>query len=271
MSKKDFSLSRLARTFGSVVEGVVLKSASETVFEGLKEALRENRLLVIPKQDLDDPADLMKVAKSFGQPMRSAFSNGIDGCPEVVKISRSADQVRPLSLDWHADSTYLNTPPRFSMMYALNIPEIGGNTLFCDTTAAFDDLSDKMKKILLGLNSVNVSDLHSYNDRSKHVSSPTKGEVYRAVHPAIRIHEETGRKAVYANEEHTLCFDGLTLEESRPILDFLHKHITQDKYITSVDWKEGTFAIWDNRGVQHRAVDNYQGERRDMFRVILER
>lgn len=62
-----------------------------------------------------------------------------------------------------------------------------------------------------------------------------------------------------------------SLEGQRDCLDILHKHITQDKYITSVDWKEGTFAIWDNRGVQHRAVDNYQGERRDMFRVILER
>lgn len=265
------SYDRFARTFGKIVSGVDLTKASNDCFSRLKGDLIEHKVLVFSGQDLDQPENLMTVMRGFGEPMKSAFSNGIEGFPEIVEINRSPEQIRSLSTDWHSDSTYLESPPLFSAMYAVQVPEIGGNTLFCDSTQAFEDLSLALQGYLMGLNVVNISNLHSYNDRSQHVSNPTSEEGYRAVHPAVRIHEITGGRSIYANEEHTLKFDELTEEESRPTLEFLKAHLQKDKYVSSVNWQNGTFAIWDNRQVQHRAVDNFQGEARKMVRVILSR
>lgn len=265
----SISYARFARTFGKIVTGIDLTKASDDCFGNLKRDLIEHKVLVFPEQDLDQPRDLMAVMKGFGDPMKSAFSNGIEGFPEVVEINRSPEQTRSLSTDWHSDSTYLESPPLFSAMYAIQVPEIGGNTLFCDSTQAFKDLSSPLQDYLMGLNVVNISNLHSYNDRSQYVSNPTSEEGYRAVHPAVRVHEITGGKSIYSNEEHTLKFDELTEEESRPTLEFLKAQLQKDKYVSSLNWRNGTFAIWDNRQVQHRAVDNFQGEARKMVRVIL--
>lgn len=268
---ETFSTSKLGRTFGVQVNEINIRNLDTVAKDALRALLAEHQLLVIRDQFLSD-AELFEFAQCFGKPMKSAFSNGIEGYPEIIEIRRRADQESALSTLWHSDSTYLPEPPHFTLLIGDEIPPFGGNTSFSDVAGAFDDLSEPLKEFLKLRNIVSCSDLHAHNDRYSHVSKPSsesgKKEVYQNIQPAVILNPDNNRHGLYANEEHTLRFEGMTVAESRPILDFLIEHIKNDKYRVEVNWTPGTIAISDNRSTQHRAVDNYFGHARKMRRVI---
>ena len=178
---------------------------------------------------------------------------------------------------WHSDWSFQATPPSATLLYALEVPESGGDTAFANGQAAYDALSPAMQELLCDLNAVH-SARRSYGPRGTFGQNDPDaamdingGEEALAtqVHPLVRTHPVTGRKSLFVNEVYTIGLEGMTTRESAPLLRFLFDHTTQVSFQCRVRWEPGTLTIWDNRVVQHFAIDDYAGNRREMLRITL--
>ena len=174
---------------------------------------------------------------------------------------------------WHSDTSYLDVPPMASMLIAREVPAAGGDTLFANMYLAYETLSEGMKRILSGLRAINSSAkadaTRTREDRVKDTARPDRKREYVAAHPVVRVHPETGRKALYVNVAHTIGFEGMTPEESRPILDFLFDHQIRPEFTCRFRRRPGSIAFWDNRCAQHNPINDYHGHRRLMHRITL--
>ena len=174
---------------------------------------------------------------------------------------------------WHSDTAYLDVPPMASMLVAREVPPAGGDTLFANMYAAYETLSDGMKRVLDGLvainSSANADVSRTREDRIKDSARSGAREEYVAAHPVVRVHPETGRRALYVNVAHTVRFEGMALEESAPILDYLYRHQVRPELTCRFRWRAGSIAFWDNRCAQHNAINDYPGHRRLMHRLTL--
>jgi taurine dioxygenase len=172
---------------------------------------------------------------------------------------------------WHSDTTYLERPPMGSMLYAVELPPYGGDTLFANQYLAYETLSQGLKRTLGGLTAINTSAKaevsRTREDRLRDAGAELKLLVRE--HPVVRTHPETGRKALYVNVAHTTQFKGWTEAESRPLLDFLFQHQVRPELTCRFRWQVGSLAFWDNRCAQHNPVNDYHGFRRVMHRVTL--
>ena len=183
--------------------------------------------------------------------------------------------------DWHTDTSYQPLPPKATLLYALEVPETGGDTLFANATMAYESLSEAMRKTLEPLTGVfSPKMVHgSGGDYNSVAAKGNLGDAYggsaeiaeqEVEHPIIRTHVETGRKSIYCSKPHTHRIKGWTRDESIPMFKFLTKHLTQEQYVTRFQWRKGSLAMWDNRCVFHNALNDYQGKRRHMHRVIVQ-
>ena len=158
-----------------------------------------------------------------------------------------------------------------SMLYAVEIPPYGGDTLFANQYMAYETLSDGLKKTLSELDAVNTSTKQEVSitreDRLRDAGMELN--VLSATHPVVRTHPETGRKALYVNIAHTMNFDGWSEQESHSLLNYLFQHQISPEFSCRFSWEHGSLAFWDNRCVQHNPVNDYQGFRRVMHRVTL--
>jgi taurine dioxygenase len=160
-----------------------------------------------------------------------------------------------------------------AMLLALEVPPVGGDTLFANMYLAYEALSDGMKRLLDGLVAVSSSakaDVsRTREDRIKDSAGEHAREVFEAAHPVVRTHPETGRKALYVNIAHTVRFDGMTEAESAGLLEFLHQHQVRPEFTCRFSWRPGSLAFWDNRAAQHNPINDYHGFRRVMHRISL--
>ena len=141
----------------------------------------------------------------------------------------------------------------------------GGNTLFANMYAAYDALPEDLKRRLEGRRALNVYDY----DNSPTLRAAVREDAPRFVHPVVRTHPETGRKALYINIGHTARFEGWTEEESAPLLNFLHQHQIKAEFTCRFQWRVGSLALWDNRAALHYPINDYHGHRRIMHRITL--
>ena len=172
---------------------------------------------------------------------------------------------------WHSDTTYLERPPMGSMLYALEVPPQGGDTLFANQYLAYESLSAGLKRTLDGLVGVNTS-TKAAASKTREERMRASGETLKVLigeHPVVRTHPETGRKALYVNAGHTASFSGWSEDESRPLLEFLFAHQVRPEFTCRFRWQPGSLAFWDNRCTQHNPVNDYHGYRRVMHRVTL--
>jgi taurine dioxygenase len=197
---------------------------------------------------------------------------GLPEQPEIIPVLKLAHEHVNFGGVWHSDTAYLEEPPMASMLVAREIPPAGGDTLFANMYLAYDALSDGMKRMLEGLVAVNSSSKadasRTREDRMKDSAREAKRE-YVAAHPVVRVHPETGRKALYVNIAHTVRFDGMTEEESAPLLRFFFEHQVRPEFTCRFRWQPGSIAFWDNRCAQHNAINDYPGHRRLLHRVTL--
>jgi len=162
-----------------------------------------------------------------------------------------------------------------SILYALEVPESGGDTMFSSMYRAYETLSDGLKSVLEGLKARHSS-RHVFGAARAQRGDDTVGRITNphlatqdAVHPVVIRHPETGRKALYVNPGFTLGFDGWTDEESRSLLDHLYAHASRPDFTCRFRWEPGSIAFWDNRATWHRALNDYPGQRRLMHRVTV--
>ena len=258
---------------GAEIAGVDISQTldDQTVAE-IRAALLEH-LVVFFRGQILTPESLLAFARRFGTLSRYPFVKGMDDYPDVVEVVKREDEIHNFGGIWHSDTTYLDCPPLGSVLYAVEIPPVGGDTLFANMYLAYETLSDGMKEFLDGLKAVNSAQkADAAVGRLKRASERPGGEdpsAVEAVHPIVRTHPETGRKALFVNRGHTVKIDGFTEEESRPILEYLYAHQTRPEFTCRFRWTPGAVAFWDNRPAQHNAINDYQGHRRVMHRVTL--
>jgi taurine dioxygenase len=194
----------------------------------------------------------------------------LDGHPEVLRVVKEKDDRRVFGEKWHSDVTFLERPVLGSVLYAVDTPKKGGDTLFATMYLAYEALSDGMKTMLEGLVAIHETQVPEVDPATGQPFMPLRLVNSSNEHAVIKTHPETGRKLLYVNSTYTTHFKDMTQEESRPLLDYLFQHATKAEFTSRVRWAPGTVTFWDNRSTQHLPINDYHGERREMHRVTVE-
>jgi len=273
LRQNSITVRRIAGGCGAEIGGVDLSQplGADTVAV-LRHAFLNHLVIFFRGQTLE-PARFLAFARVFGTPVEYPFVKGIDGFPEIIRVAKLEHERVNFGGVWHSDTSYLEQPPMASMLYAIEVPPQGGDTLFANQYLAYESLSDGMRRLLdplVAINSSAKADVtRTREDRMKDSPNAAARKEYVAEHPVVRTHPETGRKALYVNIAHTLRFKDMTEEESAPILSFLHQHQIKPEFTCRFVWKKGSLALWDNRAAQHYPINDYHGHRRIMHRITL--
>jgi taurine dioxygenase len=269
----QLQIKRIAGALGAEIHGADLAAGlTETEAAQVRRVLLDHQVIFFRDQDLGS-GQFLRFARAMGEPIEYPFVKGIDGYPVIIPVMKLEHERTNFGGIWHSDTTYLEQPPMGSMLLAREVPPFGGDTLFASQYAAYEALSEGMRRLLdplLAINSSAKADVSK--TREDRIASDGRADAkkdYVAAHPVVRTHPETGRKALYVNVAHTVRFDGMTEEESAPLLQFLYQHQVRPEFTCRFVWQPGSLAFWDNRCVQHNPVNDYHGHRRVMHRITL--
>jgi taurine dioxygenase len=264
----------LSGSLGAEVHGVDLSAElSDGQVAAIRSALVEHHVLAFRDQSLS-PEQQMRFGRRFGELDTHPFVEGNRDHPEILDIiTEPADRLN-FGGGWHSDVTFLQEPDLGSILYALEVPPVGGDTLFANQQLAYDNLSETMKGMLEGLTAVHTAamqyspgGLSTQSNAMETKNSDRAADVVE--HPVVRTHPESGRKGLYVNRAFTARIRGLRAEESRAMLDLLCDHAVKEAFTCRLSWEPGTLAMWDNRSVQHYALHDYAGQRRVMRRITV--
>ncbi|HKC49420.1 MAG TPA: TauD/TfdA family dioxygenase [Myxococcota bacterium] len=259
---------------GALVRGIDLARFSDVEKHELWKAFLEHGVLFFVDQKLT-PEDHIAFAERLGSIVINKFFPENSAHPEIAEVRKEKEQRTNIGGGWHADHSYDDAPALGSILVARELPDAGGDTMFANLYAAYDSLSEGLKRTLATLRAKH-SNRHLYGAhglyRKSDLAPQLKGEegVGDAVHPAVITHPESGRKALYVNPGHTLHFEGWTASESQALLSYLYAHATKPEFTCRFRWSPGSVAFWDNRCTWHYAINDYHGERRLMHRITLE-
>ena len=250
------------------------KELSDSLFSEIRETFIEHGLIFFRDQELT-PDDHLRFAKRWGEININRFFAKVEGYDQIAEVRKDPDQKINIGGAWHTDHSYDQVPAMGSILLAKETPKIGGDTLFANMYRAYETLSDGMKKTLEAMkachSSRHVFGAHTgYSEASNQRIGNPELATQDAIHPVIITHPESKRKALYVNPEFTVNFEGWTVEESKPLLDYLAEHTTQQENTTRFQWKPGSIAFWDNRCTWHFALNDYPGETRLMHRITVE-
>ncbi|MDD9875834.1 MAG: TauD/TfdA family dioxygenase [Magnetovibrio sp.] len=274
-SQTGITVAPVAGALGAEVSGVDLGAElGDAEVAAIREALLQHCVIFFRDQVFDTEAH-KRLARRFGDIFVHPFFIS-DGDPEIVTIVREPGDTRIVGEDWHSDTQMMAEPPMGAILIALEVPEYGGDTLFANQYLAYEALSDGMKRMLDGLKAVNSDRLvagpaaaeRSASRATKARTDDGWRETANA-HPVVRTHPETGRKALYVNHSYTIRFDGMSEDESRPLLDWLMDWGHRPEFTCRFRWRAGSVAFWDNRCSKHIAVDDIRDARRIMRRVQI--
>ncbi len=269
---RSIRVAPIAGAVGAEITGADLARdlADETVAE-IRRAWLEHLVVFFRDQTLG-PEEFLAFARRIGDPVEYPFVKGIEGFPEVIAVTKLPHETVNFGGIWHSDTVYLERPPMATLLIAREVPPRGGDTEFASMYAAYDALSAGMQRLLEGLNAVNSSALADVSktreDRIRD-SGLDGDKEYFAVHPVVRTHPETGRKALYVNVAHTERFVDMTVDESRPLLQYLFEHSVRPEFTCRFRWEPGSLALWDNRCAMHNPINDYHGHTRTMHRITL--
>ena len=260
----------LSGAMGAEIRGANLRDIDDETFADIHKILLDHGMIFFRDQDIT-PTQQLIFAKRWGEPHFHPYMPGLPDHPEIIEIVKNPEDTHTFGGQWHTDQMFTPTPAMGTMLYAKEVPEAGGDTLFGNLYLAYDALSDGMKAAIANLRTFNLY------DKKRGRSSVMKGKLKEpekpaepAIHPLVRPHGETDKPALY------ICYDRITRhivdwtpEESRPLLDYLRAHATRPEFTCRLRWEPGTLAFWDNRCVQHMALNDYHGSRRVMHRITI--
>lgn len=274
------AIRKLSGALGAEVSGVDLaEPGNDDVCRRIQEAFVEHGVLVIHGQSLD-PDSLVRFSKHFGELESHVLTQyAHPDNPDVLLISNVREGGKPKGAIragqyWHTDLSYMERPTLGSLLHAIEIPTYGGDTMFASTTAAYDELSAPMQAFIEDLTAVHdysyVYETFFANIPERTLTPEQKAKVPPVVHPVVRVHPETGRKAIYVNPGFTRRIVELEDGESRALLDFLCAHTQQPHLIYRHRWAVGDLVMWDNRSTWHLAISDYDmDEHRHMHRTSI--
>lgn len=264
---------RIAGALGAEISGVDLaRGVPAALAAEIRQVFLEHQVIFLRNQNLTPP-QFLAFAQAMGEPIEYPFVKGLDGFPHIIEVKKLEHEKVNFGGIWHSDTTYLDMPPMGSMLLSREVPPYGGDTLFANQYLAYESLSSIMKGLLDGLvgisSSAKADVSKTREDRIKSDGKETAPQEYRAEHPVVRTHPETGRKALYVNVAHTAGIKGMTDEESAPLLRFLFGYQVRPELTCRFAWEPNAIAFWDNRCTQHNPVNDYHGFRRVMHRITL--
>ena len=273
MEYKHIQVKPISGALGAEIHGVDLAHLEDEIFAEIHHAFLENLVIFFRDQTIT-PDQQVAFSARFAPIGYYPFLKGLPDHPAVIEVRKEPEDELNFGGVWHTDTAYLAKPPMGSVLYAKEIPENGGDTMFANLYLAYETLSDPMKAMLNGRKAVNSSrkgDAAAGRQKSVDENPKDASDVQtESTHPALRTHPETGRQALYVNRGHTVCFEGATPEESAPILEYLFEHQIRPEFTCRFRWAPGSIAIWDNRCALHYPLNDYHGQRRVMHRVTME-
>ena len=271
----DIKLRRWDGALGAEIKGLDVRTdLGDEVMAFIEEAFWRYQVLSFPAQDLT-PEDQLAFASRFGEIDRYPFAEPLQGHPGVVAITKEPGTELNFGGVWHSDLPYMPIPPRATVLYAVDIPSRGGDTLFADMYKAYDSLTAGMKELLDGLRGAFCACcVHGQGTEDLKLGDVVKIRDLTLAenenfHPVVRTHPVTGRKALYVSRVHVQHFRNMSERESAPLLDFLANHACDPIFTSRLCWEKSTLAIFDNRCVQHLALNDYPTERREIHRVVV--
>jgi alpha-ketoglutarate-dependent taurine dioxygenase len=276
LSNHTIEVVPVASALGAEIRCVDLsQDPSDAQMAAMRDAFGRHGVIFFRDQDLS-PEQHIAFAQRWGEIEINRFFRPVEGYPAIAEVRKEPDQQQNIGSTWHTDHSYDQTPAMGSILYAREVPEVGGDTLFANMCLAYETLSDGLKQTLEGLLAWHSS-RHVFGhggrarelQRDQRIGNPDLA-TQDALHPVVISHPTTGRKALYVNASFTVRFDGWTEDESKPLLDYLYRHAARPELTCRFRWQVGSIAFWDNRSTWHYAVNDYAGERRLMHRITLQ-
>jgi taurine dioxygenase len=271
-------VSPLSPALGGIISGVEIAAGiSDEQFAEIRQAFIDYSVIFLRDQQIT-PDQHIEFARRWGEINVNRFFQAVDSHPIIAEVRKEADQKKNIGAEWHTDHSYDEIPAMGSILYAREVPSVGGDTLFASMYAAYDALSDGLKQMLSSMNaehsSRHVCGEVAYSDRDlddlgSRIGN-TDAAIQDSIYPVIINHPLSGRPALYVNGDFTVKFENWTQEESQPLLDYLYAHARQNEFTCRFHWQQGSMAIWDNRATHHCALNDYHGERRLMHRITID-
>jgi len=275
MRNSDIQIHPFTGAVGAEIRNVDLAHLDDPTTDIIRETLFDRGVVFFRDQHLT-PEQHIAAAERFGPIDINRFFKAADGYPMIAEVRKEPEQKSNIGGGWHTDHSYDQAPALGSMLYAREVPPSGGDTLFASMYAAYEALSDGLKRTLEGLHARHSS-RHVFgansrrpkdNDLQGRLGNPELA-TQDAVHPVVIRHPGSGRKALYVNPGFTLRFEGWTDDESRHLLEYLYRHAQRPEFCCRFQWAEGSLAFWDNRATWHYAVNDYHGARRLLHRITI--
>lgn len=264
---------KVAPHLGAEIRGVDLSAAlSDEEFVAVHDAVMENQVVVFHDQKINAEQQIA-FGKRFGELSVHPFSPNQEDTPELIIFDNNEDNP-PFGTDrWHSDETFRAEPPLGTMLSAKIIPAYGGNTIFASMTAAYEALSGTMQNFLDDLEAIHDMVLFRklFGGGEDGLATMRKYEEQypNPVHPVVRIHPVTGKKALFVNPQFTIRIKNMREDESRTLLDFLFRQAEIPEIQYRHQWKADSFVFWDNRSTQHYAPHDYFPQRRYLERITI--
>lgn len=278
MKESVVDVRALAPSCGAEVFGLSLTEASSAAMQQVRAALAQHAVLFFRDQRFT-PGQQLDVTRLFGPILRVPYIQHMDAYPDIIAVQKEADERRISNFGgtWHSDFSFLDEPPSYTLLYALELPALGGDTLWASQYAAYEALSDGMQRLLDPLWAVQTAWPHGTKgpgpgtavSRSVGMVRNDPSADREVLQPVVRVHPVTGRKALFVNPVYTQRFEGMGEDESRPLLNYLFGHATRAEFTCRLRWAPGTLAVWDNRCLLHLAINDYDGSRRLLHRTTV--
>ncbi len=265
---------------GATIEGARLNQPlSNDLVAEIRTHWLEHKVVVFPDQQLS-PAQLVRFSEHFGDIGEDPFFGHIDEHPKVAAIQRNADEKTSIFAEiFHSDWSFMPIPPAATALYGITIPPVGGETLFADQVAAYEQLPEALRHKVKHLTAIHSAALGYAPDGAYGAADQEQGRSMKIIpsekaretreHPLVRTHHETGKKALFSSAAYIKGFVGMEKDESDALLLELYAHQSQPKFVYTHRWQAGMLVMWDNRSLLHAATGGYDGYDRLLHRTTI--
>jgi taurine dioxygenase len=265
------TLERLGAHHGARISGVDLTTASDEQIAAIRAALVDHKVLFFGGQHLD-PDSQVRLGRRIGEltPSHPVVRGVDDDHPEIYALDAADNGFADV---WHTDVTFVRRPPLGSILRAVQVPEVGGDTQWADAEAAYASLSEPVRRLADQLSAVHDGTREFGYYLAQRGGNSWDDETFSrlepVVHPVVRVHPESGRRGLFVNPGFTSHVVGVSEFESRSLLDLFYAHLTKPEHLVRHRWQPGDVAMWDNRSTLHYANRDYGDFRRIMHRITL--
>jgi taurine dioxygenase len=280
-----FALERITGVIGATLRGVDLAAELGTerideVVGELASALDEHHVVVVPEQRLA-PDEQVELSHRFGPPCETPFVGTMPGHPEVIRVVKEADEAGAFNFGgaWHSDFSFLERPPSYTLLHAVDVPRTGGDTCFTSMVAALQLLPGDLRPVVEAAQGIHTAKdayspkLQALHDGLKSMDIQTDESANEVrTHPLVCTHPTSDKAVLFFNQTYVRDLEGTDLDDGarQLVLHRLHDHSTNHALTMRHRWSPGDLVIWDNRATQHLAVNDYGGERRELHRTTVQ-